>query len=471
MSKKKSNRINEENQYTLFSFNEDTENIEVEAQAKEPEQTIRVIELFAGVGGFRIGLDGASKDSNIKFKTIWSNQWEPATKSQEASDIYCREFKIDKEKELLDPTDNLPYHEHVNDDINSVDMDNIPQHDMLVGGFPCQDYSVAATLNRSGGIEGKKGVLWWSIYNILKNHRTQPKYLFLENVDRLLGSPAKQRGRDFAIILASLAEQGYVVEWRVINAGDYGKQQRRRRTYIVAYNQNTAIADKAKKTNPLTWLTEVGTIASEFPVGTTPLEINEFDLQKDIREVSANFNTERNGAISPFKNAGIMINGHVVTAKTVPAYDGPHITLGDIVLPEDQVPEEYFINEKDLKQWKYLKGSKHEERITKTGHTYFYSEGGMSFPDPLDMPSRTIITGEGGKSPSRFKHVIEQSPNHFRRLTPIELERLDGFPDNHTHGASDIKRAFLMGNALVIPVVEMIGRGLIKQIKQAEKQE
>ena len=470
MSKKKTTPINEDKQYKLFPFNDDNDKEVIETQAKEPEQTIRVIELFAGVGGFRIGLENASKDSNIKFKTIWSNQWEPATRSQEASDIYCREFKIDKEKELTDPTDNLPYYEHVNEDINSVAMDNIPQHDMLVGGFPCQDYSVAATLNRSGGIEGKKGVLWWSIYNILKNHRSKPKYLFLENVDRLLVSPAKQRGRDFAIILASLAEQGYVVEWRVINAGDYGKQQRRRRTYIVAYRQDTAIANRAENTNPIQWITEEGTFATEFPVGTELAEVNVFDLQNDIREVSVNFNAEKANAASPFKNAGIMAKGHVFTAKTVPAYQGPHITLADIVLPEDQVPAEYFIMENDLKQWKYLKGSKREQRTTKTGHVYFYSEGGMSFPDPLDMPSRTIITGEGGKSPSRFKHVIEQSPNRFRRLTPIELERLDGFPDNHTNGVSDIKRAFLMGNALVIPIVEMIGRGLIKQIKKSDKQ-
>ncbi len=471
MPRKKSARINEDIQYRIFFFDKNQEKAEAETKTEEPEQTVRVIELFAGVGGFRIGLDEASKNSKIKFKTIWSNQWEPATKSQEASDIYCREFKIDKNKELSDPSDNLPYHEHVNDDINSVAMDNIPQHDMLVGGFPCQDYSVASTLNRSGGIEGKKGVLWWSIYNILKNHRTKPKYLFLENVDRLLGSPAKQRGRDFAIILASLAEQGYVVEWRIINAGDYGKQQRRRRTYIVAYHQDTRIAQKAINTNPLLWITEVGTIASEFPVGKEPVDVKEFDLQNDIREVSANFNIEKKGAVSPFKNAGIMINSHVFTAKTTPAYDGPRMTLGDIVLPEDQVPEEFFITSNDLKQWKYLKGSKREQRTSQTGHTYFYSEGGMAFPDPLDMPSRTIITGEGGKSPSRFKHVIEQSPNRFRRLTPIELERLDGFPDNHTQGATDIKRAFLMGNALVIPIVEMIGRGLIKQIKQTEEEE
>lgn len=444
-------------------FNDD-ESSKIETSIRK---NIKVIELFAGVGGFRLGLDAAS-NKDTAFKTVWSNQWEPSTKTQDASDIYCREFNIDKNKEKTDEIDGFTYYEHVNDDINKVPMENIPQHDMLVGGFPCQDYSVASTLNRSGGIEGKKGVLWWSIYNILKNHRTKPKYLFLENVDRLLVSPAKQRGRDFAIILSSLAEQGYIVEWRVINAGDYGMQQRRRRTFIVAYRKDTSIAKQACKIDPKEWLLTSGTIAQEFPVGEEPLYSKEFDLDKDIREVSAHFNTEKTNASSPFQNSGIMINSHVVTIKTVPEYNGPRITLRDIVIPESEVPEEFFISDEDLKQWKYLKGAKHEPRTTKDGFEYMYSEGGMAFPDDLDMPSRTIITGEGGKAPSRFKHVIEQTPGKFRRLTPIELERLDGFPDNHTKGATDIRRAFLMGNALVIPIIEKIGRAIINKIQETE---
>jgi len=470
MATKKKTNIELVNDGQLSMFDEKLKPIKVKKTPKAPkkkEEPIKVIELFAGVGGFRIGLDKASKGKSKQFKTVWSNQWEPATKSQEASDIYCREFEIDKDKELTD-VDGLTYHEHVNDDINKVPFENIPQHDMLVGGFPCQDYSVASTLNRSGGIEGKKGVLWWSIYNILKNHRTKPKYLFLENVDRLLVSPAKQRGRDFAIILASLAEQGYVVEWRIINAGEYGMQQRRRRTYIVAYREDTGIAKKILSSDPDIWMTEDGTFATEFPVNSAPLSTNEIDLDEDIREVSAHFNADKKNAISPFFNTGLMWNHKVRTLKTVPAYVGPQITLGELLLPEEEVPAEYFISKEDLPQWKYLKGAKHEPRITKDGYEYMYNEGGMAFPDALDMPSRTIITGEGGKGPSRFKHVVEQSPENYRRLTPIELERLDGFPDNHTQGASDIKRAFLMGNALVVPVVEKIGKGLLKQIKLNE---
>ena len=184
-----------------------------------------VVELFAGVGGFRVGLDRANSDF---FKTIWSNQYEPATKVQHASQIYVARFGAKN---------------HVNEDIAKVDVKDIPNHDMLVGGFPCQDYSVARTLSQSAGIEGKKGVLWWEIVRILREKgKDKPMVLFLENVDRLLISPAKQRGRDFAMILQSLNELGYCVEWRVINAADYGMPQRRRRTYILAYRKGSAIA-------------------------------------------------------------------------------------------------------------------------------------------------------------------------------------------------------------------------------------
>jgi DNA (cytosine-5)-methyltransferase 1 len=179
-----------------------------------------VIELFAGVGGFRIGLERADKDF---FKTIWSNQYEPSTKTQHASRTYTRVFGEEN---------------HVNEDIAKVNVIDIPDCDLLVGGFPCQDYSVANALSRSQGILGKKGVLWWEIYRILNEKTNKPKILFFENVDRLIQSPSTQRGRDFAIILSSLNKLGYFVEWRVINAAEYGMPQKRRRTYIVAYHKD-----------------------------------------------------------------------------------------------------------------------------------------------------------------------------------------------------------------------------------------
>lgn len=407
-------------------------------------KTLKVAELFAGVGGFRLGLEKSN------YKVVWSNQWEPSTKMQHASLVY--EARFGKEN-------------HSNQDIATVPTEKIPNHDLLCGGFPCQDYSVATTLHNSKGLKGKKGVLWWSIHRILEEKKNKPKYLFLENVDRLLKSPAKQRGRDFAVMLQSLNELGYAVEWRVINAAEYGMPQRRRRVFFIGYYKTTEIYKRLKKSDKIDWLTKDGTIANAFPVAKTN-SIQKIELKGDLVEITNNFN--KTGKLSPFQNTGILINGKVFTTKTEPNYDGKFTVLGDI-LQNGEVTKDFFIDEKDKDKWEYLKGSKTIERISSEGHKYKYSEGGMIYPDALDNASRTIITGEGGKSPSRFKHVVA-SDRGLRRLTPIELERLNMFPDNHTklEGITETKRAFFMGNALVVGVIEKIGKELYKQINQFE---
>ena len=397
--------------------------------------------MFAGVGGFRLGLE------KNNYEVIWSNQWEPTTKTQHASIVYEARFGSNN---------------HSNQDIETVSTEEIPNHDLLVGGFPCQDYSVATTLHNSKGLKGKKGVLWWSIHRILEEKKNKPKYLLLENVDRLLKSPAKQKGRDFAVMLQSLNDLGYAIEWRIINAAEYGMPQRRRRVFFIGYHKSTKIYKQLQKSNKIDWLVTNGTIAKAFPVN----KENKFDeviLKGSLIEITDKFNN--NGKLSPFNNTGIMINSKLYTAKTTPDYNGKKTVLGDI-LQNGEVTSDFFICDEDKDKWAYLKGAKTIERTTTDGFTYKYSEGSMTYPDALDNASRTIITGEGGgKSPSRFKHVVE-SDRGLRRLTPIELERLNMFPDNHTkhEGMTDSKRAFFMGNALVVGVVEKIGRELYKQI-------
>lgn len=402
---------------------------------------LKVVELFAGVGGFRLGLE----NNKNKYEVVWSNQWEPSTKTQHASMVYEARFGSKN---------------HSNQDIAQVPTNEIPDHDLLVGGFPCQDYSVATTLHNSKGLIGKKGVLWWSIHRILSEKKNKPKYLFLENVDRLLKSPSSQRGRDFAVMLKSLNDLGYAVEWRVINAAEYGMPQRRRRVFFLGYHKSTETYKKIK-TAKADWMLNNGTIVNAFPVEKDS-GLDSFDLKGDLVEVSDTFN--KNGKLSPFHNTGVMINGKVYTQKTKAIYKGKSIVLGD-VLQNGEVTDEFFIDKNDKERWTYLKGAKKEKRTTKDGFEYDYSEGGMIFPDALDNASRTIITGEGGKSPSRFKHVVE-SDRGLRRLTPIELERLNMFPDNHTEleGITDTKRAFFMGNALVVGVIEKIGKELYNQI-------
>lgn len=411
---------------------------------------IKTIELFAGVGGFRIGLENV-KSNNNNFNIVWSNQWEPSTKIQHASQIYKKQFGE---------------YSHSNEDISKVEVIDIPDHDMLVGGFPCQDYSVASTLKNSHGINGKKGVLWWEIYRILQEKKDNaPKYLLLENVDRLLKSPANQRGRDFAIILSSLNDLDYSVEWRVINASEYGMPQRRRRVFIFASKKDTNFYNNLKNNSITDNLNTKGLFAKTFPIkNVDEKKIITKKLNNDLVDITNNFNKEtpKNNA---FLETGYMINGVYHTSRIEVNYNGKYSVLGDFLQDENTVPKEFYINDEELKKWKYQKGSKSIERVNKTtGHKYTYSEGSMGFPDCLSKPSRTIITGEGGVSASRFKHVVLVN-GKYRRLTPIELEQLNMFPVNHTQGVTDTKRAFLMGNALVVGIVERLGNTILEEIQ------
>lgn len=415
---------------------------------------IRVVELFAGVGGFRIGLDSAS-NLKTKYETVWANQWEPSTVRQHAAEIYEARFG----KKGLSCRDI--------EKVIEGDFESIPKHDLLVGGFPCQDYSVASTLKRSHGLIGKKGVLFWSIYTILKRMGDDaPKYIFLENVDRLLKSPAKQRGKDFAVMLSALSDLGYAVEWRVINAADYGFPQRRRRVFILGYKKGTKPYDKISNLDVKSkWLTHSGVLADAFPVEKEFLKLNEITIKGSAAVISEKFSAH-GPTLSPFENSGVMIDRVVTTAKLAPIYEGPSTVLKDVIVSEKSIPEEFFIPKAKLKDWEYQKGAKKEERKTSTGHIYYYAEGAMTFPDALDKPSRTIITGEGGTGVSRFKHIIKTKTGRHRRLTPVELERLNMFPDNHTklEGVSDGKRAFIMGNALVVGAIQKVGESLSKKL-------
>ena len=406
------------------------------------DNKLKVVELFAGVGGFRLGLERSS----CQYDTIWANQWEPGKKVQHAFDCYESHFGTSRN--------------HINEDIAIV-KDMIPNHNLLVGGFPCQDYSVART--GAQGIEGKKGVLWWHINDILASHR--PDFVVLENVDRLLKSPSSQRGRDFAVILRCFNDLGYAVEWRVINAAEYGYAQRRRRVYLIAFHNSTDFFKKlefvtcAKEDNYLfDKLYSNGFFSSIFSTNgeENPKKSSEIYIDcntyTNLLEVSNSFS-------SAFYNSGIMINGRIVSKEVTPI-DVKPTTLRDIRHTE-VVDEKYFLNG-TLDKWEYLKGAKRIPRLKPNGDPYFFSEGAMCFPDDLDKPGRTMLTSES--SVNRSTHVIEDAvTGRLRLLTPIECERLNGFDDDWTNtGMPDKFRYFTMGNALVVPVVERIGSRLLE---------
>lgn len=398
-----------------------------------------ICELFAGVGGFRVGFEKSSSD----WKTVWANQWEPSKKVQHAFECYKSHFEASGG---IDEYSNL--------DISQVPAEHIPNHTLLVGGFPCQDYSVASTGAR--GIQGKKGVLWWEIERILSVKK--PPFILLENVDRLLKSPSSQRGRDFGIIISCLAKLGYSVEWRVINAAEYGFQQRRRRTFIFAVHNTTNYYAELEKQSEYEQIQYRGFFSSIFSVekfsGKNIRSINiqdKYDL--DTLEISNNFSFE-------FSNSGVYKNGIIYTVETVPnkLLTDYQITLNEIL--ESDVDEKYILSEDDLEKWTYMKGAKAIERTSKSGHKYIFREGGIAFPDFIDKPARTMLTSEGSKN--RSTHVVKDiSTGKLRILTPVECERINGFPDDWTNtGMTHSFRYFCMGNALVVNLIEHMGKKL-----------
>ncbi|MBF1756748.1 MAG: DNA (cytosine-5-)-methyltransferase [Veillonella tobetsuensis] len=426
---------------------------------------MKIFSMFDGVGGFIVGLENSSKEI---FKTLYSNQYEPSRKIQDAYEVGLYRF---------------PNMEHIGTDVALIPNEKFEEMrkngvDMIVGGFPCQDYSVARSKKNELGIEGKKGVLFWEI--IRATEVIKPKYLILENVDRLLKAPSSQRGRDFAVMLAAFNELGYSVEWRVINAADYGRAQRRRRVFFFVFRNDTKWGERLHKTYesnlPKKATTEErlaqyqnyifadGLFGRQFPVKDMAVKkrINANHLIGDIAEVSETFKDGK------FWNSGLMTNGYYYTIETDPIVENP-ITMGDIVVPEDTVDAKYYITGEKLEKFKYLRGPKKITRTSADGHEYTYAEGGMSEYDSLELPGRTMLTSEG--SVNRSTHLLKINGN-YRLITPIEAERLQDFPDDWTkfklnakgevEEVSDRMRMFFMGNALVTGIVKRIGDELQK---------
>ena len=337
-----------------------------------------ICELFAGVGGFRLGFDRLESG----WETTWFSQWEPGARTQWAHDCYVQHFgdSFDLNNEF-----------HTGEDISTMDKQAIPDHTLLVGGFPCQDYSVAHTLSSSHGIEGKKGVLWWQIRDTIIAKK--PPFCIFENVDRLLKSPAKQRGRDFGVILACLAKEGYSVEWRVVNAAQYGAAQRRRRTFIFAYRNDTIYGQKMADISADMIIKNGGLMAKAFPIQNMG-RITETVIGGDIVDVSDNF-------AFAFETAGYMCKGRIYTAKVTEQEEEP-ITLGKIL--QKNVDDKFYITNEKMPKWTYLKGAKKIPRKTADGHEYTFSEGPIAFPDPWDRPGRTMLTSES--TLNRSTHVV-----------------------------------------------------------------
>ncbi len=413
---------------------------------------LTVAELFAGVGGFRVGFNNVETIGENgraleqgPWDFVWANQFEPSTKEQHAFDCYTTRFGSDHAS---------------NEDIHSVDKNTIPTHSLLVGGFPCQDYSVARSLLNEKGIEGKKGVLFWDLKDVISAKK--PPFVLLENVDRLLKSPSAMRGRDFAIMLKTFDELGYDVQWRVINAADYGMPQKRRRVFIFAYSRETKYAKSFKRTelsiSEDLLLNQVFPIA---PVASSHVSIVNLQEFEDTLALTESFKHGK------FLDTGYMTAGTVWHSRAESCVEDIY-SLGEIL---EQAKKEngdlapYVVAPDRLEKWKYLKGAKRIERTSRTGHTYFYSEGGMSFPENLDSPARTMLTSEG--TLNRSSHIIyDKNLDAYRTITPVECELIQMFPPNWTATMTMRKRYFMMGNALVTGVIRRLSPHLAEIISK-----
>ncbi len=403
---------------------------------------IKVVDLFAGVGGFHLGLSRASE----QYEVVWANQYEPSRKNQFAYNIYIKNF---------------PKTQISNEDITKVNKDEIPDMDLLVAGFPCQDYSVATS--GAKGIVGKKGVLWWELRKVIKHK--EPKYLLFENVDRLLASPGvktKKTGRDFGIILRTLSDLGYGVSWKMINAADYGYPQRRRRTFIFAYRNGSnfyeTVSNIVKKDDDtiIEFIKDMAPLSStmnnESVSNLTKIDLNTFN---NLTEFSNDFFVKKG-----FKKTGVMFEGKVYMADYVPKCR-KEAALKDLLL-ENIEDEKFYLDSDKIERFKIQKKGFREIKKSPKGYEYKYGMGSMQFPDPIDRPARTIVTSES--TVSRMSHVVrDPGNNRLRVLSPVETERINTFPDDWTKldGVSNSHRYFTMGNALVVDLIKEIGEEML----------
>jgi len=154
----------------------------------------------------------------------------------------------------------------------------------------------------------------------------------------------------------------------------------------------------------------------------------------------------------------MMINGKIYSEELVPVEKEP-ITIGQL-METGKIDEHYFISGEQMPKWVYMKGAKKINRKSAEGFEYTFSEGPIAFPDPTDKPFRTMLTSEG--SLNRSTHVIaDKKTGMIRKLTPIECERADGFPDDWTATMPERWRYFTMGNALVVPLIRDMGNTLV----------
>lgn len=354
------------------------------------KNNINTIELFAGIGGFRLASD------SLGLKTIWAN------------DINVDAVKVYK--------DNFGDNSIVQGDINDL-IESIPQHDILTGGFPCQPFSKAG---KKQGVQDFRGTLFEAIVKILSTK--QPSFFVLENVNSLLYLDG---GKNYQTILAALSSLDYKIEWRVFNAMEFGIPQHRERIIIVG-SKNRSICESY-----LLYPDEVESLDNKFKD-----RIAQWDIWEPIVETTR---------IKPFNEWGMAFNGKFTTMP-IKQHINEGLTIKSIL--QDDVGEEFDYTKETLKR---IENSIKVDRFYNGVQIKYNQKGGARMGYTIFGTDGVAPTLTASTSRHYERYQIG---DRFRRLTNVEYARLQGFPDNHCNAVKPYIQYKLYGNAVPHQIVQ-----------------
>lgn len=378
---------------------------------------MKFIDLFAGIGGFRYGLQkveiesesssdnesGASQHGQRAFHCVWSNEWD-----KYANQIYTKHFG-----------------ECDSRDIRTIDTKDIPDHDLLCAGFPCQSFSIAG---KRLGFEDTRGTMFFEIARIIRDKR--PRYFLLENVKGLL---SHDEGKTFQTILGVLSDLGYEYQWQVLNSKNFGVPQNRERVFIIGHLRETS--------RP-----EVFPIGESYSISHQTKYAEQAGRSRISSTIDARYGSLRNAGETYLHYIGGIKGKRDMWLKDN-KQNSRNFSQGQRVYSSDGIASTIAGNAGGLggKTGLYAIPVLTPDRMEKR-------QNGRRFKNDGD-PAFTLT--------SQDKHGVYDGLN-IRRLTPIECERLQGFPDNWTEGISDTQRYKCLGNAVTTLVITEIGRKLIQ---------
>jgi len=397
------------------------------------------IDLFSGIGGFRLGLE------RVGFKCVWS-----CDNDVYANRIYAKNFGTEN---------------HHAGDVRRVDAKGIPDHNLLCAGFPCQAFSIAG---KQKGFEDTRGTLFFEICRIAEAKK--PPLLLLENVKGLL---SHDKGFTFQVILESLEELGYWVEWQVLNSRHFGVPQNRERVFIIGHLGGRG----GREVFPIAESPEVATREPRRPKesvstcivgsywkgadkhGQRTLIIEDFYKERGTRtyvEESPTLRGDRHGLklVIPTLNDRARLEKR---QRTLIAVVKSGSQTNRIYSPEGLSPT-----------IPTPCGGRHIP-IIKVGNIFPSGHEAGGILDPRGISETPRPMGSRGSSKVQAPKVLAHTVRHdmrIRRLTPVECERLQGFPDGWTEGVSDTQRYKLLGNAVTVNVIEFLGARILDRCFQ-----